>query len=174
MPVQESKLAPSSSLRETRFISSETSQQAAPVRLQQRERSLKTACLCAKIAAEYRGIGTVVLDLTAITPVFDFFVITTGTSKRQMKALAGEVKRVLKEGGTTHLGQEGDESGVWLLQDYGDVVLHIFSEESRSNYDLEHLWADAKRIDWQKGRPFAEEGSSMADPTNLTVSPIQD
>jgi len=119
-----------------------------------RRRSLEDACLCAKIADEFRGEDTLVLNLTKVTPIFDYFVITTATSRRQMHAIAEEVDRVLEERGSTRLGIEGYEQSTWILQDYGDVVLHVFEPESRGIYDLEGLWADTARIDW---RPVAQQ-----------------
>ena len=113
------------------------------------QRSLRHACLCAKIADDYKGKDTLVLDLTAITPIVDYFVITTGTSRRQMHAVVEEVDRVLEAEGSSRIGLEGYRSNTWILQDYGDVVLHVFSSEAREIYDLEHLWADAPRIDWR-------------------------
>ncbi|MGH7127197.1 MAG: ribosome silencing factor [Planctomycetaceae bacterium] len=116
---------------------------------EQYARSLRQACLIARTAEEYRGQNTVVLDLTAITPIFDFFVITSGTSRRQMHAVAEEVDRALAGEGSPRRGVEGYEGSSWILQDYGDIVLHIFTPEVRQVYDLERLWADAKRIDWR-------------------------
>ena len=117
-------------------------------RTEQRELSLRQACEVARTAADYRGQDTVVLDLGAVTPIVDFFVITTATSRRQMHAIADEVSRVLSEQGSRRLGQEGYEGESWVLQDFGDIVLHVFSSEARRIYDLEHLWADAARVDW--------------------------
>lgn len=114
-----------------------------------RERSLDQACLCAQVADDYRGQDTLVLDLTGVTPIMDYFVVSTATSSRQMRALAEEVNRVMKEHGSRHRGVEGADGRTWILQDYGDVVLHIFSPEARKLYDLEHLWADAPRVDWK-------------------------
>lgn len=123
-------------------------------------RSLKHACRCAQVAADYRGQNTVVLDLTKVTPIFDYFVVTTGTSPRQMRAIADEVERVLSEEGSSRLGVEGYETSTWILQDYGDVVLHIFTPETRSVYDLEHLWADAPHVDWKNTVDAAEAEST--------------
>jgi ribosome-associated protein len=119
------------------------------IRSAQQQCSLEHACLCAKIAEEYRGQDTLVLDLTNVTPIFDFFVLTTGASKRQMHAIAEEADRVLQSDGSRRNGIEGNDSSSWILQDYGDVVFHIFTLEARGIYDLEHLWSDAVRIDWQ-------------------------
>ncbi len=110
---------------------------------------LELACLAAKVADDYRGGETVVLDLRAVTPMFDFFVITSGTSNRQMRSLAEEVNRVMKQRGSRSPGMEGDVGSPWLLYDYGDVVLHVLSPEARKLYNLEELWADAERVDWK-------------------------
>jgi ribosome-associated protein len=112
-------------------------------------RSLEQAKLCARIADDYRGKDTVVLDLTEITPIVDYFVISTAANRRQMRAIAEEVDRVLSERGSQRLGIEGYESDSWILQDYGDIVLHIFTAEARAVYDLERLWADARRVEWR-------------------------
>ena len=117
------------------------------------QRSLEQACLCAKVADEYRGRDTVVLDLTGITPIVDYFVLTTGTSRRQMHAIAEEVDRVLASQGSGRIGLEGYDSNCWILQDYGDIVLHVFTDETRTIYDLENLWSDARRIDWKQPLP---------------------
>ena len=88
---------------------------------------------------------------TGIASIVDFFVIATGTSRRQMHAIADEVNRKIKgEGGNDRLSIEGYRTeGHWILMDFGDVVLHVFTEEGRELYDLENLKADATRIDWQ-------------------------
>lgn len=114
-----------------------------------RIRGLKDACSCAKLAEDFRGKDTIVLDLTAITPICDYFVITTGASPRQLRALTEEVRQTMKARGNPPRGEEGDERSSWILQDYGDVVLHAFLPNARELYDLEHLWADAPRIDWK-------------------------
>jgi len=110
---------------------------------------LGLACLAAKVADDYRGGETIVLDLRDVTPVFDFFVITAGTSNRQMRSLAEEVNRVMKQHGSRSPGMEGDVGSPWLLYDYGDIVLHVLSPEARKLYNLEELWADAERVDWK-------------------------
>jgi ribosome-associated protein len=123
-----------------------------------RARSLRAACLCAKAAEDTRGKDTLVLDLTDVTPIADYFVITTGTSGRQMKAVAEEVDRVMRASGNSRpRGVEGQKDSSWILHDFGDVVLHVFNPEARKLYDLEHLWADAPRVDWKA----ALDGSSV-------------
>ena len=112
------------------------------------------------MADDYRGQNTVVLDLTGVTPIFDYFVLTTGNSPRQMRAIADEVHRVLRQEGSERLGVEGYETSSWILQDYGDVVLHVFTPETRGIYDLERLWADAPRVDWRALHGQAQPESS--------------
>jgi ribosome-associated protein len=113
------------------------------------QRSLENACLIAGVCDDYRGQETVVLDVTHVTPLFDFFVITSGKSRRQMHAIAESADDLMAERGSDRYGKEGFD-GPWICQDYGDVVLHVFTPEARALYDLENLWADAHRIDWQK------------------------
>lgn len=114
-------------------------------------RSMTNAVLAARCADEMRGKDIVVLDMTKIASIVDFFVIATGTSRRQMHAIADEVNRKLKgEAGNDRLGIEGYRTEAnWILVDFGDVVLHVFTEEGRELYDLENLKADAERFDWQ-------------------------
>jgi ribosome-associated protein len=114
-----------------------------------RDASIRQACVCARIADEYRGRDIRVLDLTGVTPIFDFFVLTTATSARQARALADEVNRVLSGEGSRRLSNEGSAESSWILQDFGDIVLHVFTAEARKLYDLENLWADAVPVDWQ-------------------------
>lgn len=111
-------------------------------------RSLYHACLVAKVCDDLRGKETLVLDLTRVTPLFDYFVISTGNSRRQLHAIAEEADKVLKAHGSKRRSLEGFESSSWIVQDFGDVVVHLFNEEARGLYDLEHLWGDAVRIDW--------------------------
>lgn len=115
----------------------------------QLQESLHLACLAAQTIEEMRGQDAVVLDLTRITPIADYFVIATGTSSRQMRSSAGEVHRLFKEAGSSRLGLEGEGSNSWILQDFGDIVVHLFTREARDLYDLENLWGDAPRVEWK-------------------------
>ena len=112
-------------------------------------RSLLNACWCAKAADDLRGKETLVLDLTEVTPIVDYFVISTGSSGRQMRAVADEVRRIMRSSGSRPRSIEGENDANWILHDFGDIVLHVFSPEARKLYDLEHLWADAPRVDWK-------------------------
>ena len=123
-------------------------------------RALHQACLCAKVCDDHRGENTKVLDLTGVTPVFDYFVVTNGTNRRQMVAIGDKADDVMAAEGSTRIGVEGQEGGTWILHDYGDVVLHIFDTETRRTYDLENLWADAKLVDWREALNLGDKTSA--------------
>jgi ribosome-associated protein len=112
-------------------------------------RALENARACARIADENRGREILLLDLRAATPLVDFFVIITATSRRLSNAIAEEVDKEMKRRGEFKLGIEGSEAGRWTLIDYGDFVVHIFSGEARAYYALEEIWGDAPHLDWQ-------------------------
>ncbi|GIT30042.1 MAG: hypothetical protein Ct9H300mP1_20880 [Planctomycetaceae bacterium] len=110
----------------------------------------RQACQAARIADDYRSRDVVVLALTGITPIVDYFVVATGTSQRQIHAVADEISRVFKEDGDPRLGIGGhDNDSNWTLIDFGDIVVHVQDAEARTLYDLDGLWADAPRVDWQ-------------------------
>ena len=111
--------------------------------------SLERARLCARVADEHKARDIVVLDLRGITPLYDFFVLATGTSRRQIHTLAEEIDAALRAAGDRRLSIEGYEASKWVVQDYGDLVVHVFDPDTRSYYALEELWADASRVDWE-------------------------
>ena len=118
-------------------------------RAAQLKKSGEHAVLCARVADEYKCKDVIVLDMSTITPLVDYFVIGTGIAPRQMRAVADEVDRVMEEHDSARIGMEGRNSTTWVLNDYGDIVLHLFSAEAREMYDLESLWADARLVDWK-------------------------
>jgi len=81
--------------------------------------------------------------------VADYFVICSGTNKRQIRTIANDVRLKMKELGALPMGAEGYEEAAWILMDFADVVVHIFSDEARAYYDLELLWGDAPRLEWE-------------------------
>jgi len=87
-----------------------------------------------------------VLDLREITSFTDFFVICTGTNIRQNQAISDEIHVQLKKRGELPVSLEGYGNGEWILQDYGDFVVHVFLPGPRSFYDLERLWRHAKKL----------------------------
>jgi len=88
-----------------------------------------------------------VLDLRAITAFADFFVLASGSNARQIQAIADEVEQQLKKAGDRAQNIEGYDNAEWILMDYGDYIVHIFSEKSRGYYDLERLWREAKVVE---------------------------
>jgi ribosome-associated protein len=88
-----------------------------------------------------------VLDLREVTSFCDFFVICTGSSSRQNQAISDEVYLQLKRGGEMPNSVEGYDGGEWILMDYGDFLVHIFLEKTRTYYDLERLWRHAKNVE---------------------------
>ena len=91
------------------------------------------------------------LDVGDIIGITDAFVITSGNNVRQVKTIAEEVERQLKDlGGGKPLQVEGLSDASWVLLDYGDFVVHVFQKETRDYYELERLWADAPRIGWEE------------------------
>jgi len=110
-------------------------------------RGLERALAAAQVAEENRGRDIVILDMRSLTSIFDYFVIATGSSRRQLHAIAEEIDDALKERfGDVRLGQEGYEESRWILMDYGDLVIHLFDDETRGYYALEQLWSHAKPV----------------------------
>jgi len=90
--------------------------------------------------------AVVALDVRDLTSIADTFIICSGRSSRQVSAIAEHVERFLKDNGIRPLSVDGRGEGHWVLMDYGDIIVHVFYEETRNFYDLEGLWVDAKRI----------------------------
>lgn len=95
---------------------------------------------------EKKGTDIVVFDVDGQTSYCDRLVLCSGTSGRQVRALAQHVVSTIKQSGNQPLGTEGLGSGRWVLVDLGAVVVHIFDEESRTHYDLDGMWADADKV----------------------------
>jgi ribosome-associated protein len=93
--------------------------------------------------------NVVVLDVRGISPVTDFFVLATGSSGRQMRSVAVEIEELGEPRNFKSFGRNGHEGETWVLTDFVDVVLHIFSPTTRSYYDLDGLWGDAPRVEWK-------------------------
>jgi len=104
----------------------------------------------AKAASAKGGEDTVIIDVGPILAITDAFVVTSGRNTRQVKTIAEEVEARLKaDGGIRPLRVEGLGDSQWILLDYGDIVVHVFLDETRAYYDLERLWSDAPRVTWE-------------------------
>lgn len=120
---------------------------------------LNGALACAiEAARDKKAAGLVVLDLRELGGFTDFFLLCSGSSTPQIQAIADEIERRLLAAGRAMDHREGYELAEWVLLDYGDFVVHIFSEKARLYYDLERLWRAARRIE------LAETDSLTATP----------
>ena len=109
--------------------------------------SEELARLCASIAADKKAEDIIAIDLRSLSTFTDFFVICSGASEPQLKAIAGEIKDRLKvEHATPALGIDGFPLSQWVVADFGSVVVHVFHPEKRALYRLEDLWNDAPRL----------------------------
>lgn len=106
--------------------------------------SLRTAARAAADKKAFQIVGLEVADLTSYT---DSILICSGASDRQVAAIADSVQRQLKETGKRPLHVEGERRSDWVLLDYGDFVIHVFTEERRTFYGLDGLWGDAPKLD---------------------------
>jgi ribosome-associated protein len=112
--------------------------------------ALDLAVQCARVAEDNKARDIVILDMRAITPLYDFLLLCTGSSRRQIHTLAEEMDAAMRAAGEERSTIEGYEASRWVAQDYGDIVLHVFDADTREYYALEDLWADAPRIDWTR------------------------
>ncbi len=126
-------------------------QVAAAADYDKNERSLQLALAAAQTAAEDRGTDILVLDLRELTCIFDYFVIASGTSRRQLHAMSEDIDHRLEdELGDKRMGIEGYRESSWILLDYGTVVIHLFEESTRAYYAIEKLWGEAKHVPWEE------------------------
>ncbi len=102
-----------------------------------------------RIADENKAEDVVVLDLRDRSSICDYFIICTGTSDRQMRTVADRIDEYADKTGNERFNLSGYDKGHWILLDYVDVIIHVFNDDSRKYYDLELLWGDAPRLDWQ-------------------------
>lgn len=99
-----------------------------------------------------KGLDIVLLDVSQLLVITDIFVIASGTSRRHVLTLAEETELKLRELERRPLRREGTDAAHWVLLDYGDVVVHVFDEETRAYYELERLWGNAPRLPVETAR----------------------
>ena len=104
----------------------------------------------ARAASSKQARDVVILDVRELIVITDYFLIASGTSDRQVRTIAEEIERSVKEAGLRPVRREGEREGHWALLDFVDFVAHIFLDEDRQFYDLERLWADAPRVEWEE------------------------
>ena len=112
------------------------------------EAARRFAIDAARLMREDQCAEIVALDLVGVSPICDYFVIGTGTSDRQMRAVADHIKQMAAARGEKPYVVDGYEEGVWIIVDFVDTVIHLFDEERRLYYDLDSMWGDRPRIDW--------------------------
>lgn len=117
-----------------------------PPKRRQKGSSREKALLMAGVALQKKPLDPLLLDVGKICSFADFFLILSGTSTRQVQALAEHMDQTLSKLGFRPRGREGEEEGHWILMDYDEVIVHIFYESTRAFYDLEGLWLDAPRL----------------------------
>lgn len=100
----------------------------------------------ANAAAEKKAKDIRILNVEGLSSIADYFVICSGTSTTQVKAIANEIEDKLEENNRYVEHKEGHQFGRWILLDYGNVIVHVFHEEEREFYSVERLWADAEEI----------------------------
>jgi ribosome-associated protein len=126
-----------------------TTAAARPVADQPNTAVPDASLLAAQAADSKLGEQTVILSVGDALGITEAFVITSGGNARQVRTIADEVELQLKEvDGRAPIRIEGLDDARWVLMDYGDFLVHVFMDEAREYYDLEHLWADAPRIAW--------------------------
>ncbi len=109
--------------------------------------SLETAKLAVKILNSKKGIDIKLIKIDGVSSIADYFVIATGSSSTHVKTLADEVEVKLDEAGISVSHIDGHRSDTWIVLDYVDVIVHVFSEEAREYYNLERLWQDGEEMD---------------------------
>ncbi len=109
--------------------------------------SYEQAVMAAKAIDSKKGLDIQVIEIGDISVLADYMVIATGTSSTHVKALADEVEYQLDKNGVSVSHIEGYRSNSWILLDYVDVIVHVFSDEAREFYDLDRLWQDGKTVD---------------------------
>lgn len=121
-----------------------------PEQLKQTTSGIDFAKALARIANDNRAEDVVILDLRGLSHVADFFVIATGASDRQLRAVADQMDEYARHVSQKRYGLSGYQTATWVLVDYVDVVVHLFDPDRRHYYDLELLWGDAPRVEWQQ------------------------
>jgi ribosome-associated protein len=110
----------------------------------------------ARLAHDDKCEDVLVLDVRGLSQISDYIVLATGTSDRQMATVMDHVGEMADERGYPQFRSSADVEATWLLSDFVDVVVHLFEPNTRAHYDLEMLWGDAPRIDWQRDGPIRD------------------
>ena len=122
---------------------------------------LRRVAVAAAAASAKKGNDIVALDVGDILSITDAFVITSASNVRQVRTIVDEIEKTMKELlSAPPASVEGRDDATWVLLDFGDVIVHVFLDETRSYYELERLWSDALRIDWEELVPASQTASA--------------
>lgn len=110
------------------------------------QKSKEMARLACEALADKKASDTKVINIEEVSVLADYFIISSGTNRNQVHAMADNVEEILGKAGYHPKQIEGYQTANWILMDYGDLVIHIFDEENRLFYDLERIWRDGKDI----------------------------
>lgn len=119
------------------------------------------AIVAARAADDRLASNTIIVEVAAVLGITDFFMITTGSNPRQVRAIANNIEEAVeKAGGPRSLRKEGHDTFEWVLIDFGGFMCHVFDEDHRTYYELERLWGDRPTVEWRDPsapRPASEE-----------------
>jgi len=122
---------------------------------------LRRVAVAAAAASAKKGEDVIALDVGEILSITDAFVIASATNTRHVRTIVDEIEKAMKEHvDTAPNSVEGLDDATWVLLDYGDIVVHVFLDETRAYYELERLWTDAPRIDWEQLVPASQTASA--------------
>lgn len=110
------------------------------------EAGRELALAIANAISDTPAVNTIVLDVHAVSPLADYFVICSGENERQLRAISRQILEEMAKAGVRPRRSEGTADGGWMLLDYGDVIVHIFHDEQRTFYRLEDLWSEAQTL----------------------------
>lgn len=111
--------------------------------------SMDLAKKIAELASDKKAEKIVILDMRKVVNFCDFFVICSGTSNRQVRAIADHIDEELSKAQTTKASKQSKNAGDWIVFDAGDVVTHVFEKDVREFYQLEYLWREAVQVEWE-------------------------
>ncbi|HZD59015.1 MAG TPA: ribosome silencing factor [Anaerolineae bacterium] len=106
--------------------------------------------LAASVAADKQASDIVIIDISNISIITDYFLICSGQTSRQVETIVESIEERLRDLKVRKIGLEGDRDKTWILLDFGSVVIHVFTQEQREYYQLERLWADAPHRKWEE------------------------
>ncbi len=106
----------------------------------------EVAVLAAKALDGKLGVDLRLIEITDVSTLADYFLICTATSSTHVKTLTDAVEEAMDQAGEPELSREGHRGGTWVLLDFGSLVVHVFTEETRQFYDLERLWQDGREV----------------------------